>query len=412
MKKLIYAICLIMPAIYLPITAGAQWMVQSESPSMALGQLNVLNDSTLFVTGYNGPYIQKSTNSGVSWDTISFSNARSFKIQFLNDSVGFVGGQADFIVGPTYFKTLDGGQSWQPMNFATGGGIPYHSLFFLDKDTGFVTFAAGLYKTTNGGDSFDLINLPDSITFLSEIYFTNKQEGFVTGWLMHNSHNFNNIIFKTTNQGASWTEVYRDTLTVPPPFIYPGLKEIYFYGQQKGFVAGLPGYYLHTTNGGDTWTKTEIDQDKTMSNFDFVTADTGYAILWPDFVKTTDGGMSWNTMPTPFGTDPLDVQFLNAQVGYISGHKVCKTTTGTTGIIQKSITSKIKISPNPAKNIINLQYNNLHIQSLTLTDLSGRTVKSFPAESKRLKVSGLAAGLYFLQIRAKEGAMTEKVEIR
>lgn len=73
---------------------------------------------------------------------------------------------------------------------------------------------------------------------------------------------------------------------------------------------------------------------------------------------------------------------------------------------------KIKISPNPAKNTLKLQYNNLHIQSLKLTDLSGRVIKTFPAESKSLDVSGVGAGLYFLQVKAKEGEVAEKVEIR
>jgi len=409
MKKIIYALCFIVSAICLPVTSGAQWMVQSESLSVALSQLNVLNDSTLFAaTDDYGSYILKSTNSGVSWDTIHFQNAWNFEIQFLNDSVGFIGGIAAFITGPTYFKTLDGGQSWQPMTFYAGGGYSFHSLFFISKDTGFVGNIDGLYKTTNGGDSFHLVQLPNAVSILPDIYFKSRQDGFVVGWKVINSQTFEYFVFKTIDQGATWTTVYSATQTNDDRFG----NAIYFSNQQNGFISGFSGFYLQSTDGGTTWQKIMTGGNKVISNFDFVNAETGYAVSDSMLLKTTDGGLTWQESPTPAGTDVMDVQFLNDQIGYVSGHKVCKTTTGTTGIIQKSITSKIDIFPNPAKNIINLQYNNLHIQSLTLTDLSGRVIKTFPAESKSLNVSGVAAGLYFLQVKAKEGTVAEKVEIR
>lgn len=72
---------------------------------------------------------------------------------------------------------------------------------------------------------------------------------------------------------------------------------------------------------------------------------------------------------------------------------------------------QLKISPNPVKNTINLHYNNLHIQSLALTDLFGSVVKTFAATSKTLDISGIASGLYFLQVKAQEGVLVEKVEV-
>jgi len=77
-----------------------------------------------------------------------------------------------------------------------------------------------------------------------------------------------------------------------------------------------------------------------------------------------------------------------------------------------SFKQKIKIFPNPAKNIINLQYNDLHIQSLALTDLSGRVIKTFRAENKKLNVSGVTEGLYFLQVKAREGMLTGKILVQ
>ncbi|HET8574366.1 MAG TPA: T9SS type A sorting domain-containing protein [Edaphocola sp.] len=83
-----------------------------------------------------------------------------------------------------------------------------------------------------------------------------------------------------------------------------------------------------------------------------------------------------------------------------------------TSINNSSFKDKLKIFPNPAKNTFLLQDNNLKIQSLTLTDLSGRKVKTFSAESKTLNLSGVAAGLYLLQVKTKEGTITQKVQVQ
>lgn len=80
-------------------------------------------------------------------------------------------------------------------------------------------------------------------------------------------------------------------------------------------------------------------------------------------------------------------------------------------IKESQLSDKLKIFPNPSSEAIYLQYTNLHIQDLWLTDLSGRVIKTFPADSKTLNVSGVAAGLYFLQVKSKEGVIAEKVEI-
>lgn len=79
---------------------------------------------------------------------------------------------------------------------------------------------------------------------------------------------------------------------------------------------------------------------------------------------------------------------------------------------QKSFTPFVNLYPNPAKNCIHLQYDDLQIQSLQLSDLSGRLIKTFPSGNKTLNLRELAAGVYFLQITTKEGdKQTKKIMV-
>ncbi len=71
-----------------------------------------------------------------------------------------------------------------------------------------------------------------------------------------------------------------------------------------------------------------------------------------------------------------------------------------------------RIYPNPAKGKLNLEYkHDLQIQSIQLADLPGKNVRTFGKEEKLLSVEGLASGIYFLKINAKEGSVTEKIVI-
>lgn len=83
-----------------------------------------------------------------------------------------------------------------------------------------------------------------------------------------------------------------------------------------------------------------------------------------------------------------------------------------TGIHDKvAVDDLLEIYPNPTKSILHLKYNNLHIQSMELVDLSGRVIKIFQPNSKNLDIFGMAAGVYFLKVKAKEGEMTKKILI-
>ncbi|RMI16989.1 MAG: T9SS C-terminal target domain-containing protein [Calditrichaeota bacterium] len=71
-------------------------------------------------------------------------------------------------------------------------------LYFMDEDTGFVGCSSGLYRTTDGGQTWQLI--PNIIYPANKIAFAGNQVGYV----LSDKH----LIFKTTDGGATWQQTY------------------------------------------------------------------------------------------------------------------------------------------------------------------------------------------------------------
>ena len=81
---------------------------------------------------------------------------------------------------------------------------------------------------------------------------------------------------------------------------------------------------------------------------------------------------------------------------------------------EKSLVS-IKIYPNPAANLIFLDYDmqQLEISQLELVDETGRRLRSFKSAERIIELKGLPSGQYYLQIGLKDGTfITRKVIIQ
>jgi photosystem II stability/assembly factor-like uncharacterized protein len=100
------------------------------------------------------------------------------------------------------------------------------------------------------------------------------------------------------------------------------LNDVYFTTNQIGYVAGVSGTILKTTNGGTTWQKLNSGTSEPLTCIYFINNSTGFvgggssqALL----LKTTDGGSSWNALPT--GTHSgalLDIAFAsNGTAGFL-----------------------------------------------------------------------------------------------
>ena len=80
-----------------------------------------------------------------------------------------------------------------------------------------------------------------------------------------------------------------------------------------------------------SWYQQNSGTDSTLDDVFFVNNDTGYACGWNTILKTTDGGTNWIPLSTGFVNYFLNVRFLNADTGFVSGFAygvILKTTDG------------------------------------------------------------------------------------
>ncbi len=141
-----------------------------------------LNTSHLFDN-----FLLKTSNSGLTWDTLKTFPYHLTAIQFISEDTGFIGTDSD----PTIIlKTTDAGNTWKESQVADYFGYTVRSIHFISEKTG---FAAGapyamipegptfffISKTMNGGESwetYDTTGIP-----LNSVFFINDTTGFVSG---------------------------------------------------------------------------------------------------------------------------------------------------------------------------------------------------------------------------------------
>lgn len=100
------------------------------------------------------------------------------------------------------------------------------------------------------------------------------------------------------------------------------LKGVSFPDEDHGWVVGLGGEILATTDGGDTWRRQESGITTDLMDVSFPTNQTGWAVGWSDTIlRTDDAGETW----TPYSTEELDiaqftaVHFTDEQHGWAVG---------------------------------------------------------------------------------------------
>jgi photosystem II stability/assembly factor-like uncharacterized protein len=313
MKKLYIIIAIIKVTFLLSAdVVKAQWIPQYTGTSVNLYDIEFINENTGWAVGDGGVCL-KTTNGGINW----IQQNQPVGNKPLN-SVHIVDSNVVYFVGyfQTIFKTIDGGTNWRIIrNGPWGGGISYYSVYFINKDTGWIG-EQGQYvlRTFDGGETFD-----SAATLGSnhDIVFLNRDTGFISA---------EGMVYKTTNAGTSWYPC----MQLPYGYIF---RKISFLKNGYGWVVGTTGggKVYKTTNYGENWINIYDSFNSGMETIYFINKDTGFvggAGNW--LLKTINGGCNWkyenlNIFPDEFKS----FKFVNDTIGWLcaTGGIIYKTTT-------------------------------------------------------------------------------------
>ncbi len=206
---------------------------------------------------------------------------------------------------------------------------------FGDSTNGLVFKRGAIYKTTNQGFSWSSqIMGSDSIKILDcHVFSTSSVIGIgkfqTTG---------DGAVIKTTNGGLTWA---RDTTSIPER-----LFDVEFESATYGWIVGRNGYIGKSVNSGNNWASQTSGTGEDLFSISFSSLTDGWAVGSDGgsggiILHTTDGGSIWVTQSTTSSGDLTSVYAVNSDTAFIVGQSGLILFTSDGGMNWNSQTSGI-----------------------------------------------------------------------
>jgi len=394
------------------MTANSQWIQQSTGTTADLSGISFLNENTGYVCGLG--VILKTTNGGLNWinvNTISLDKPFT-KIQAIDENIVYCVGSFYTII-----KSTNGGVNWSILrNGPSGAVFSLFALYFINSLTGWVGGQDNtpyIFKTTNGGDTFDSIPTTNLNQRVQDFYFINANTGLGCNDL--------GKVRKTTNGGYNWNNV-----NIPIGTYLPDFRNFSFINSSTGYTCTYVKQVFKTTDFGDNWDSLSYIPNTypSIHHISFSSESKGWAVgSGYDVFHTTNGGMNWFTQG---GWNALCILFINDTVGYKAGNTgaIYKTTNGgfTTYVANQEVVLQNfnlkNIYPNPFNSQTTITYNIFKndYYTLELYNTIGRREKilffgqkSAGEHKYNLDANNMTSGVYFLKLSNSSNSVVKKL---
>lgn len=249
--------------IYKSTDGGQNWVLMNNG----LGNLYInfiaidpVTTTTIYLgTRLGGVY--KSTNAGVSWNATgpglnSEAIVYTIALDPLDPDTVYAGTRSPGSSPPWgggVYKTTNGGDSWQAQNSGLGEGWVY-SIAVHPTTPSIVyaaTHSAGVYKSSNGGSSWTEANngIDDLASRALVINPNNAHTVYVGTW--HGGG-----VYKTTDDGSTWSQMSTglNGTKIFAMILDPASPQTLY---AATYLAGV----YKTTNGGSNWSSAGLDPD-------------------------------------------------------------------------------------------------------------------------------------------------------
>lgn len=98
------------------------------------------------------------------------------------------------------------------------------------------------------------------------------------------------------------------------------LKGVQFINNNIGYIWGINGTLIKTSNGGIDWVALSLNTSSDIKKVEFITESVGYYLAENKIYKTTNGGADWSQITLPNGTSCEDFHFFNSNNGQFCGN--------------------------------------------------------------------------------------------
>jgi len=388
----------------------AQWIAQNSGTNENLYDIEFLNEKTGWAVGDAGVVI-KTTDGGANWINVPNPSIQygglMWSIQPIDSEVVYAVAGFDFIM-----KTTNGGSNWDVLSGRPGSITAFHSLYFMNRDTGWFLGTNKVFRTYDGGNTLDSFYAPWFTN--TDIYFKDINTGIFCG---------TGRMFKSTDGGENWFDT-----NVPVGGSFPMFDKLGVFGNSVWLGGGNPKIYK-STNLGETWFIS--DSSLGAVSLEFINNTTGFIGGGLNALyKTTNGGSNFYRQKTDTTSLAFisSISFVNELTGWYSCAvgKIYKTTNGGEWItninssLEEMTDLKYKLSqnyPNPFNPTTNIGFEIFEpgFVEIDLIDLSGKIIGYVLNENKSagkyeitFNSRGFSSGTYFYSLKVNGKLMNVK----
>lgn len=212
---------------------------------------------------------------------------------------------------------------------AQESGVLAHlsSVFFLDREHGWIAGSNGtILVTEDGGSKWRRVPL-ESRELLRDVFFLNAQRGLVLGEYSlfnrpNNSPKERSFLLASVDRGASWEGALLAPIKPNDPKDYQGdgLLRLLFADERTGWACGETGLILSTKDGGQNWHTQISPTRKLLYGMTAVSDKQAWVVGASGVVlRTVDGGQQWNEQLSNTMQTLRAVHFIDSKRGWAVG---------------------------------------------------------------------------------------------
>ncbi len=323
--------------LYKTTNGGNNWVRQDFPGAYLIKGIKFFDINNGWILGLFG-YVALTTNGGTNWIQKPIENIPpatsvqfyGFSAQSITNCFVLVDCYGSNIDASFIYKTSNGGDNWN-LVFSTQDSIysfgahPSH-ICFINSTTGILYGDTNYTKTTNSGINWTKGIIPGNYNLVFTLLPINNNVIFAGGG-GHTGYDIN-YIWKSTDAGSNWVIISKNTQYF--------FSQIQFVNSYTGMAISDYHRIYRTSNSGNNWILTFNDSSHGYNKFTFINLSTGFIIgnnysgySFPGglIFKTTNSGYNWTKIFDYSPLNLLSIKFSDQFNGFIGcdSNRILKT---------------------------------------------------------------------------------------